>query len=504
MGYGVLSDLRRAAEAVPDRTAFSDGSSAVTYGALYDLVRRVGTGIAEKLNGSRREPVFVLIGRNTASACAFLAVAAAGCFYVPVDPALPQARLSELYRIVKPRLVVSAVPDADCPPFEGAETVSFEALCEREADDELLGRIAEEAADTDPLYCIFTSGSTGTPKGVLVSHRSVNNMTEQFSRVFPIDSDTVFGNQAPFDFDVSVKDLYLTLKNAASLHILERSLFSMPKLLIERLNERRVNTLIWSVSAMKIVSAVKTFRSVVPEHVRLVMFSGEVLPPKILTEWQDHLPGARFVNLYGPTEITCNCTYFPIERRFADGEAIPIGRPFPNTGILLLDGDSPVSEPGRIGEICVYGSCLALGYFGDPERTASSFCLNPAVRGWSERIYRTGDLGQYGEDGLLRFVGRADSQVKYMGFRIELGEIETAAAAVPFVRSACCLFDAGREQLCLFYEADERDDRALTDALRSRLPAHMIPRRLYYFEKLPANRTGKIDRAALRRDYIQG
>ena len=364
-------------------------------------------------------------------------------------------------------------------------------------------RVWEEALDTDPLYCIFTSGSTGVPKGVLVSHRSVIDMAEQFTGAFGLGPDNIYGNQAPFDFDVSVKDIFLAAKNGGTVEILEKALFSMPKRLIERMEERRVNTVIWSVSAMKILSALKTFDVILPRHLKLVMFSGEALPCKVLNDWMNHLPEARFVNLYGPTEITCNCTYYEIDRPFADTDAIPIGKPFRNTGILLLDGEEPVTEPGRTGEICVTGTCLALGYYRNKERTAAAFCQTPAQAFGPEWIYRTGDLGAGNDRGELMFLGRADSQVKHMGFRIELGEIEVAANAIGGVTSACCLYDHGREQLCLFYQGPEKMDREVIMALKAALPRFMMPSRLYYFEKLPENRTGKIDRAALRQTYIQ-
>lgn len=502
MVCNILAYLKEAYIACPDKIAFADMETTLTYRQLWERTRAAGTKIHRLIDGRRREPIFVCIGKNTASITAFLAVVAAGCFYVPIDTTLPDHRLAEIFRTMKPKLVICTQSDMRALPFPNVQTVTLEQLCETQADETVLERLYSLALDTDPLYCIFTSGSTGVPKGVLVGHRSVIDMTEQFSKVFPISSDTIFGNQAPFDFDVSVKDIYLSLKNQATVYILEKQLFSSPKRLIERMNQEQINTLIWSVSAMKIVSALKTFRSIVPEYVRLVMFSGEALPCKILSEWQENLPQAKFVNLYGPTEITCNCTYYKVEHRFANDEILPIGIPLPNTGILLLDGDREVVEPGQIGEICVSGSCLALGYYHNEERTVSAFCQNPLQTAWPERIYRTGDLGRWSEDGNLLFLGRSDSQVKYMGFRIELGEIEAAVNSVPFIDSACCLFDHDKEQICLFYQATKKDDKAVVEALKQILPAFMIPKRIYYYEMLPANRTGKIDRTALKQAHL--
>jgi len=499
----VTTYLQNTAARFPEKTAFADQQLDLTYRQLWELAGRAGGAISRRLAGRRREPVFVCIGRNAASAASFFAVAASGNFYVPIDPDLPDRRLQDIFETMRPRLVVTTDENTRALPFHEADVVSLRELAEEPADEELLQTIFEAALDTDPLYCIFTSGSTGVPKGVLVSHRSVIDMAEQFTDVFELDSENIYGNQAPFDFDVSVKDIYLAVRNGGTVQILEKALFSQPKLLIQRMEERKVNTAIWSVSAMKILSALKTFDVILPKHLRLVMFSGETLPCKVLNDWSNHLPGVRFVNLYGPTEITCNCTYYKIDRRFADTDAIPIGRPFRNTGLLLLDGDTPVTEPGQAGEICITGTCLALGYYRNPERTAAAFCQNPLQDAWPEKMYRTGDLGSWNARGELMFIGRADSQVKYMGFRIELGEIETAANAVEGVTSACCLYDHQRERLWLFYQGPEQIDRELVGKLKEVLPRAMVPTRLRYLKQLPENRTGKIDRAALLREYIQ-
>ncbi len=499
----ITSYLQNSAARFPEKTAFADQHQNLTYRQLWQMACRAGGEISRKLSGQKRKPVFVCIGRNAASAASFFAVAASGNFYVPIDPDLPDTRLQNIFQTMQPRLVITTDEITRDLPFHKADIVSFQELADKPADENLLHSIFEAALDTDPLYCIFTSGSTGVPKGVLISHRSVIDMVEQFTDTFGFNCENIYGNQAPFDFDVSVKDIYLTVRNGGTMQILEKPLFSQPKLLIQRMEERKVNTIIWSVSAMKILSALKTFDVVLPCHLRLVMFSGEILPCKVLNDWVNHLPDVNFVNLYGPTEITCNCTYYKINRRFADTDSIPIGRPFQNTGILLLDGNTPVTQPGQIGEICVTGSCLALGYYQNPERTAAAFCQNPLQNAWPEKMYRTGDLGSRNLQGELMFIGRADSQIKHMGFRIELGEIETAANAVEGVTSACCLYDQQKERLCLFYQGPEQINRKLTGELKKLLPRAMVPTRLHYMEHLPENRNGKIDRAALLLDYIQ-
>lgn len=495
--------LESACAVCPDRPALSDADRSITYAQLGQAARALGTFLQTKLAHRRNQPVFVCIDRTLESVVAFWGVLLSGNFYVPIDPSLPDKRLMDIYETVQPELVLTTTPLERPLPFGCAAVYSLAEAVQTEADPAALEAVAARQLDTDPAYCMFTSGSTGVPKGVLVAHRSVIDMAEQFTRAFGFDESCIFGNQAPFDFDVSVKDIYLAAKNRACVHILEKRLFSMPKALIERMNERRVTTVIWAASAMKIISALKTFDKVVPHTLRQVMFSGEALPCKVLNDWRAHLPQAVFVNLYGPTEITCNCTYYTVDRPFADADALPIGKAFANTQVFLLDGEREVTAPGQIGEIAVRGTCLALGYYRAPEQTARAFCQNPLNPDYPERIYRTGDLAKWGEDGNLLFLGRADSQVKHMGHRIELGEIELAANALEGVASACCLYDAAKERLCLFYQGPEPKDAEIAAALRKVLPHYMAPNRFFHYPALPMTRTGKIDRVLLRKTHLE-
>ena len=185
------------------------------------------------------------------------------------------------------------------------------------------------------------------------------------------------------------------------------------------------------------------------------------MPPKQLRIWQEKLPEAKFVNLYGPTEITCNCTYFPIERQYEDSEKIPAGKAFPGRRVILVDEEGKqVTEPGVQGEICSAGESLANGYYKEPEQTAEKFVLYP-VDGTEQRMYRTGDLGSYDEEGNIVFAGRKDFQIKHMGHRIELEEI--AASDV-------------RKQM------------------KEKLPVYMVPTKLIQVDEMPLNKNGKTDR----------
>ena len=241
-----------------------------------------------------------------------------------------------------------------------------------------------------------------------------------------------------------------------------------------------------------------------PSKVDKVIFSGEVMPVKHLNEWKRYLPDARYANVYGPTEITCNCTYYKIDREFQPGENLPIGQPFPNEKVFLLDEeDRLVTEPSKKGEICVSGTALSLGYYNDPRQTKAAFMQNPLNGQYLEPIYRTGDLGYYGEDGYLYFASRKDYQIKHMGHRIELGEIETALERVEGMKRGCCIYDEEKNKIVVFYEG-ELEKRQIVKSLGTALPAFMVPNVFIKMDRLPITNNGKIDRKGLKTQYKEG
>ena len=424
----------------------------------------------------------------------------AGCCYSVLDTRQPAARTLQVLDTLTPALLVTDEAHAAAAAALGysGQIIRLDDLLAAPADAALLAARRRQAVDVDPLYINFTSGSTGVPKGVTVSHRSVLDFIPQFAEIFGITQNDILGNQAPFDFDVSVKDLYTALYTGAKVQIIPRAYFSQPTKLMDYLADHEVTILVWAVSAMCFVSIMNGFSYRIPSRVRQVLFSGEVMPIKHLMKWKSALPHARFVNLYGPTEITCNCTYAILpDRDFAPDEALPIGRAFPNEKVFLLDeNDALVTVPGQAGEICVSGTALALGYYADPVRTAQAFTQNPLNTNWYERIYRTGDLARYDESGSLYYIGRRDFQIKHMGHRVELGEIEAAAMRCDAVTRACCTFDAERQRLHLFYTGS-CEKVALLAALKESLPPFMQPNTAVQLDEMPLNKNGKIDRTAL-------
>lgn len=503
MFTNVLDYLDNSVRLYGDKLALSDSKNQVSYNELNDRSDAIGTAVIEKCK-SKNAPVVVFIDRNIESVISFMGIAKSGNFYVPVDRQLPVKRVELIVGTLKPVAAVIWERDnkiLDEIGFEGQRIVYDEAVSHK-ADAQALRLVRERAIDTDPLYAIFTSGSTGVPKGVLVCHRSVIDLIENFTETFDFDSTRIFGNQAPFDFDVSVKDIYSCIKNGASMHVIPKLFFSFPAKLISCINERKINTVIWATSALRIIENLNAFEKTLPESLRTVMFSGEVMPNKVLNYWRSKLPDVNYVNLYGPTEITCNCLYYKVDRPFKDEDTLPIGIPFKNTDILLLDGDTLITEPDVKGEICVRGTSLAHGYYNNPEKTAEAFCQNPLNKAYPELIYRTGDLAKYGEDGLIYFVSRKDYQIKHMGHRIELSEVEIAINSLSYIEAGCCIYDKPNEQIVLFYQSAEECERNIMIDGGKLLPKYMLPNRMIHFKQLPMTKNAKIDRVKLKGEYL--
>ena len=493
--------LIKSADAHPDKTAFSDSKGSVTFSELRDRSLAIGTALAD-MGCERGAPVAVLCERSVDAVCAFMGALAAGCFYVPLDRKMPEARLSGILNRLMPAAVLCTDP-ADMAKAGKAPAALIPDLYGGDTDNAMLIKRRERVIDADPVYMIFTSGSTGEPKGILIPHRALVDFIEWMAPACGVDGTDVMGNQAPFYFDLSVKDIWLTVKCAATTHIIPQKCFMFPRLLIEELNCHGVTALIWATSAFSLIASSGILEKAAPVCVRKVILGGEALRARDLNIWRRALPDTRFINLYGPTEVTVDCTYYVIDREFSDTEPIPIGRPCANMDVLLLDKDLKPVKDGETGEICVRGTGLALGYFKDPERTALSFIQNPVCDAWPDTVYRTGDLAYMGKDGLLYFANRADGQIKHSGYRIELGEIETALSAVPNVRAAVCLFDKELDRIICAYEG-EAEPEDIIRALRLKVPRYMLPNIFKKYAVLPRNRNGKIDRPKLRGEYENG
>ena len=500
MRTNVLEYLEETAARLPDKISFADDNTALSFGELLRQARSAGSALLGE--GISKKPVVVFMEKGPGNIAAFFGALYSGGSYVPIDEEMPEHRIRLIFETLHPEAVICDEKTrtlAEQYDFPGRIFI-YSEIAHTPENTTALAQVRAKHIDTDPVYIIFTSGSTGVPKGVIAGHRSLIDYIESLSDALGFNEDSVFGNQAPLYFDASMKELYQTIKHGATTYMVPKQLFMFPIRLIEYLNEHKINTICWVVSALSIVAAFNTFESIMPKYVHTVTFVGEVFPVKQLNVWMSALPDARFFNLYGPTEITGVCTYFEVKRQYGADEVIPAGKPLKNCEILLLNDENRPAAPGETGEICVRGTCLAFGYFANPEKTSQVFVQNPLNSLYPELIYRTGDMGRFDENGDLIFMSRKDFQIKHMGHRIELGEIEAVVHAKEGIERACCLFDDVKKKIILYYVGDlTKADMVLY--IKDKLPRYMVPNYVEKLDKMPLTPNGKINRVLLKEKY---
>lgn len=502
MQTNVLEYLEKTVLRLPDKIAFANEEEGLTFKQLYDQSRAIGSYLHNK--GFYNKPIVVFMKKRPNTIAAFFGTIYSGNYYVPLDEEMPKHRIELIFKTLNPQAIIcdeETVELVHAFNFQG-EVYLYSALSKSNIDENALAVIRDHQIDTDPIYIVFTSGSTGVPKGVMACHRSVIDYIEHLCEVLKFDEDTIFGNQTPLYFDACLKEVYPTLKYGATTYIIPKQLFMFPIKLVEFLNQFRINTICWVVSALTLISSVRTFDTVIPKHLRTIAFASEVFPIKQFNRWRAALPNTRFINLYGPTEVTGICCYYEVDREFDINETMPIGRPFKNTDIILLNDDNAIPPLGEQGEICVRGTCLTLGYYKNKEKTDESFVQNPLNDLYPELIYRTGDIGRYNKNGELEFVSRKDFQIKHMGHRIELGEIEVIVNMHPEVSGACCIFDNDKKKIVLYYvgNASVKD---ITTYIKEKLPRYMVPNLVKPLDKMPLTPNGKINRNLLKEQYLQ-
>jgi len=499
MHASVLEWLEESAVRYADKTALVDEWERYTYKEYHDKAVGIADAIITTGLGSKK-PVVVYLNKSVKVLASFMGIAYTGNFYSPIDIDMPAQRVNRILEVLEPEVVITTRElKEEFAKFEykGSYLIyeDIRPIAKSDAVTEARGKII----DTDLLYVLFTSGSTGMPKGVCITHRGVIDYTDWVTETFEITSEDSFGNQAPFYFDNSILDIYSAMKTGATVYIIPKILFPQPVRLLEYLKENKINTIFWVPSALMVVSKLKAFRNVdLTDILKRVLFCGEVMPNKQLNIWRKYLPDALYANLYGPTEITDACTYYIVDREFADDESLPIGIPMKNTEIMVLDDENRlVTEPCIVGELCVRGTGVATGYYKNPEKTAQAFVQNPLNDAYEEKIYRTGDLVEYNEYHELIYLSRKDFQIKHMGHRIELGEIETAVSSLPDVTMNCCLYDEKHSKIVLFLDKNMTKDE-INSALANMVPEYMLPGKVIFMEVMPLNANGKIDRVALK------
>lgn len=487
----------------PDKIALVDEDRSFTFSELERYAKRCASLLIRRRDVTH-QPIAVFLPKCADTLVADLGIAYSGNIYTNLDVKSPPQRLKNVLAKLTPMLVVTSRDLA--PALEGlgvdSERTFFveDALAKDVAyNDAALWNRLRAVLDIDPLCIINTSGSTGTPKGVVLSHRgTIDFMDWAFSNL-GLDGSERIGSLSPFYFDIYTLELILCLAKGATLIIIPERLATFSANLMEFVASQRISFVFWVPTIMVTVSKHDLLGKFDVSALTKVLFAGEVFPMKHLNRWRGAVPGATFVNLYGPIEITVDCTYFVLDRVFEDDDPLPIGFPCRNTDILLLNEANRSCSAGEQGELCVRGSSLALGYWNDPEKTAQAFVQNPLNSRYPELIYRTGDIAYRSDCGEIMFVGRKDFQIKHLGYRIEMPEIEHQVLNIEGIANACVLYNRGRQEITLVYETDGHDvtPAAIRQALADIFPKYMWPTAFHRLSELPRNPNGKIDRHGL-------
>lgn len=495
MKYNVLQYLEAAIIESPDKAAYVDEHRSFTFSEVKIAAFKLADHIYDpKLSN---QPIAVVASKNTLSLVAFLGIGYTGNFYTPIDAKYPEERLRIVLNDLSSQIIIvdnsshDTVVKLDLP---NVKIINIQRVLEsNRLSDFDYTKVIYSKIDTDPVYCIYTSGSTGIPKGVVIPHRAVIDYLEYAVPTFKMDADTIIGNQAQLHFDLSVLDVFGPLKSLGTTVFIPESFFTFTAKLLPFLSEYKINFLCWAPAVLSYLASSKVLDSEVKIDLNYVLFCGEALPVSALGYWRSHHPKAVFVNLYGPTETTLSSTHYFIEKNFGADESIPIGIQDQNTEVFLADLENGV------GEICIRGSSLALGYWRDEKKTSEKFCQNPNHNNYPERIYRTGDLAKYSEIGELLYVGRKDNQIKHMGYRIELEEVERAINQCEGIDQSYVFYDQGKKEIVCAYQAVSEVN--MKKELKSILPAYMIPARHVRYDKIPLNNRGKIDREFIKSVY---
>lgn len=474
----------------------------INFKELGEKAQKTGAYLLSQIKETTNTPIAVFLPKEINTIIADLGILYSSNPFMNLDVKTPKERIMNIFELVKPAAVVTSRKFAKNLPDVAVPVIFIDELDWERLSVDVKSLHVRRAGliDTDPFCLINTSGSTGTPKGVVLNHRSFFDFMAVSNERFGFDGSEILGSLSPVVFDIYDFELCMLMVNGSQLVLFDAMLAAFPARLLEQMAEAHVNFIFWVPSIMVNIANMGLLDKIALPDLKLVWFAGEVFPVKQFLVWYDRLTDTKFVNLYGPIEITLDCTYYVVNKRPDGSEPLPIGIPYRNTDILLLDHEDKPCEVGKEGELCVRGTSLAMGYYNNPEKTAAAFTQNPLNTSYPETIYRTGDMAYVREDGNIMFKGRKDSLIKHMGYRIELGEIEHVIENdLKLVEYCCAVYKFEKKEIVLYYESeDEITDKDFRTAISKVFPAYMIPSVFIRMDELPRNTNGKIDRLMLK------
>ncbi len=491
--------LEETARRLPDKVAYVDPGRSVTFSEVTLEAKKLAQAIVDR--GFFKSPVAVYLDKSIECIAAIFGVGFSGNFYTVLDTEMPKARVDKILDTLQPEIFLTDKAHLDAvKEFSGDKPVVLyeEAVEKEDVDEEALTKVREKIQSSDLMYVLFTSGSTGNPKGVAASHYMYVYYFINAQKVDQYEESDVLLNQTPFYFIMGGTDIFTPAFCGATTHIIPKSYYAFPPLLVNYIAEHKITFLMWVPSALAMIANTDAFGLADITCIKKIITGGEVVPVKVVRAWKKHLPDCYFVNAYGSTEMTDGGTYYVIDREFKDTDNLPIGIPYPNIDTMVIDENNKlVTEPYVEGELVIRSPSVAYGYYNDPERTKEVFVQNPLNPYYEEKVYKTGDLVQYNSYGEIEYTGRRDFQIKHRGQRIELGEIEINVSSVEGVEENACLYDKKRERIVLYYTGTI-EEKQLRDQLKELLPPYMLPGKRVQLDKMPHNLNGKIDRTALR------
>jgi amino acid adenylation domain-containing protein len=502
MQINVIEYFARTVSLNPSKTAVIEVDKKISFEQLKTLSVALASNIVEQ-NDILNLPIAVYLPKTIDTVVADMAITYSGNLYMNLDVKAPLERIHNILKQVVPIAIITdayhlniikPILSADVNVYLIDQVYSFDA----EQENKLLGRLSS-LIDTDPYCIINTSGSTGTPKSVVLNHKSFIDFTEWSIGTLEIGTEEIIGSLSPAIFDIYSYELCMMMSRSSTIVLLPEQMSAFPIKILEILKKESVSYIFWVPTIMVNIANMDLLSKIELPMLKTVWFAGEVLPTKQYNYWHKKLPTTKFVNLYGPIEITLDCTYYVVDREFNDSEPLPIGFPCRNTSILILNENNEQCKLGEEGELCIRGTSLAMGYYNNPEKTVAVFTQNPLNTKYPETIYRTGDIVVQNAQGEIMFKGRRDTLVKHLGYRIELAEIEHVVVnTLQIVSNGCAIYNQQNKEIAFIYEAEEDVPIvAFRKQIGQSLPKYMIPTKYVRVEKMPLNANGKIDRLKL-------